>query len=107
MVGILIVVEEFSCLLNPFQIWFGFVLQMGRAWLSELANNLVIGAAWAPSRKPELRPRRWHAEVIRPAQHRWLRFRLMLILPESCFTSMHFNNELNGLACLIVRCLWL
>lgn len=65
-------VEEFSCLLSPFQIWFGFAMQMGCAWLSELAKNLVIGAAWAPAREPKLRARRWHAEVIRPAQHRWL-----------------------------------
>lgn len=41
---------------------------MGCARLSESANNLVIGAAWAP----KLRPRRWHAEVIGPPQHRWL-----------------------------------
>lgn len=64
-------------------------MQMGRAWLSELANNPVIGA---PSRGPKLRPRRWHAEGIRPARHRWLSVQVsVLILPESCFTSMHFK----------------
>lgn len=31
--------EEFTCPLNPFQVWFGFVMQTGRGWLGELARN--------------------------------------------------------------------
>lgn len=37
--GILIVAEESTCPLNPFQVWFGFVMQTGRGWFGELAHN--------------------------------------------------------------------
>lgn len=44
------VVEISSCLLSPFQIWFGFAMQMRCAWISELACNPMVGASRAPSR---------------------------------------------------------